>query len=72
MNAFAFGAAAIGTGFVVWFALIVAAFAFMKGVSYLNDKATDRQAFWGTVLILALVICYMTGATILIRAGASP
>jgi uncharacterized membrane protein YidH (DUF202 family) len=71
MNAFAFGAAAIGAGFVVWFGLIVAGFGFMKLVGYLNDKASDRQAFWGTVLTLALVICYMTGATILQAAGAT-
>jgi len=71
MNAFAFGAAAIGTGFIVWLWLIVAGFAFMKLVSYLNDKASPKQAFWGTLLTLALVICYMTGATILQAAGAT-
>ena len=72
MNAFAFGAAAMGVGVIVWIGLISGGFAFVKTVSYLNNKASDKQAFWGTVLILAAIIFYLTGATMLIYAGVSP
>ena len=74
MNAFAFGAAAMGIGVIVWAGLISGGFAFIKIVSYLNDKASDRQAFWATFLTLAALICYLTGATTLnaARAGVNP
>lgn len=72
MNAFAFGAAAMAVGLIVWIGLISGGFAFIKIVSYLNDKATDRQAFWVTFVILAAVICYLTGSTILIGTGVNP
>jgi len=72
MNAFAFGAAAMAVGVIVWAGLISGGFALIKCLSYLNSKASDRQAFWATVLILAAIISYLTGATMLIRAGVNP
>ena len=71
MNAFALGAAAVGIGFVVWFGLIIGGFAFMKFFTYLNNKATDKQTFWATLIALTVLSCYLTGMTILRAAGAT-